>query len=108
MREKYKFKVDYEAKQFIRVHLKWDYLKHKVICSMDGYVAKVLKELEHIFPKKHFYGPSNTMPPTYGTKIQYVQEDLTKLLTPEQYRATKILGNAKSASVWYKKYRYTI
>ena len=64
MREKYKFKVDYEAKQYIGIHLKWDYITREVICSMDGYVAKALKELEHIFLKKHFDGPSNTMAPT--------------------------------------------
>ena len=93
MREKYKFKVDYEAKQYIGIHLKWDYFKREVICSMEGYVAKALEELEHIFPKKHFYGPSNTMPPTYGAKVQYVQEDLTRPLTPEQYKSVeRIVG----------------
>ena len=56
-------------------------------------MAKARKELEHIFPKKHFYGPSNTMPPTYGTKVQYVQEDLLKPLTPVQFKAVKrIIG----------------
>ena len=87
--EKYKFKVDYETKQYIGIHLKWDYLKCEVICSMDNYVAKALKELEHIFPKKHLYGLFNTMPLTYGAKIQYVQEDLTQPLTPEQYKSVK-------------------
>ena len=85
--------MDYEAKQYIGIHLKWDYLKREVICSMDGYVAKALEELEHIFPKKHYYGPSNTMPPTYGAKVQYVQEDLTQPLTPEQYKSVeRIVG----------------
>ena len=65
MTEKYKFQVDYDTKQYIRIHLQWDYYKREVVCSMEGYVAKALEELEHIFPKKHYYGPSNTRPPTY-------------------------------------------
>ena len=48
MRSKYKFKVDFDAKQYIGIHLKWDYIKRQVICSMDGYVRNVLEELEHI------------------------------------------------------------
>ena len=93
MREKYKFKVDYEAKQYIGIHLKWDYVKREVVCSMEGYITKALKELEHIFPKKHYYRPSNTRPPTYGFKIQYVKEDLSKPQTPSQFKEVeRIVG----------------
>ena len=45
MREKYKFKVDYTPKQYIGIHLQWDYDKREVICSMEEYVAKALEEL---------------------------------------------------------------
>ena len=51
MREKYKFKADYEAKQYIGIHLKWDYNKRETICFMERYVAKALEELEHKFQK---------------------------------------------------------
>ena len=40
----------------------------KFFCFVEGYAAKALKELGHIFPKKYFYGPSDTMTPTYGSK----------------------------------------
>ena len=43
---------------------------------MDGYVTKAFQESEHIFPKKYFYGPSNTNKPMYGAKVQYIEEDL--------------------------------
>ena len=56
---------------------------------MEGYVAKALKELEHIFLKKHYYSPSNTMSPTYGSKVQYVEEDLSKPLTPAQFKTVE-------------------
>ena len=47
MRDKYKFKVDFEAKQFVRIHLKWDYIHHKVIYSTEGYIKQALEELKH-------------------------------------------------------------
>ena len=48
MREKYKFKVDDKANHYIKLPLKCNYYKREVICSMKGYVAKALEELEHI------------------------------------------------------------
>ena len=39
VRAKYSFKVDWEAKQYIGMHHKWDYTKCTVRVSMDGYVA---------------------------------------------------------------------
>ena len=42
---------------------------------------------------KHFYGPSNTMPSIYDTKVQYVQEDLSKPLIPVQFKEVeRIVG----------------
>jgi len=38
LRKKYKYEVDMEAKQYIGIHLKWDYKKRELICSMDGYI----------------------------------------------------------------------
>ena len=46
-----------------------------------------------MFQKKHFYGPSNTMPPIYGSKVQHMEEDLSKPLTPAQFKAVeRIVG----------------
>ena len=81
--------MDYEAKQYVGIHLQWDYYKREIVCSMEGYIAKALEELEHIFPKKHFYGPLNTWPPTYGAKVQYVEEDLSKPLYLSQFKAVE-------------------
>ena len=38
MADKYPFKVDWEAKQYVGIHLKWDYEKQELCTSMDGYV----------------------------------------------------------------------
>jgi hypothetical protein len=48
--------VDWEAKQYIGINLKWDYTKREVELSMDGYVEQALAEFEHSIPKQHHYG----------------------------------------------------
>ena len=53
VREKYPFKVDWEAKQYIGIHLKWNYEKRELRTSMDGYVKQALKEFKHKPPKQH-------------------------------------------------------
>ena len=34
LKGKYKFKVDFDTKQYIGIHLKWNYIEHTVRCSM--------------------------------------------------------------------------
>ena len=80
LREKYKYKVDMAAKQYIGIHLNWDYKKRELICSMDGYVEKALQEFMHTPPKQHHYGPSKVVRPDYGAKVQYVKDDTTRPL----------------------------
>ena len=46
VRTKYPFKVNWEAKQYIGMHLKWDYNARTVRISMDGYVEQALKEFK--------------------------------------------------------------
>ena len=70
---------------------------------MDGYAAKILEELEHIFPKKRFYGPSNTNKPTYGIKVQYIEEDLSKSLSRAQYKAVK--KNSRKVPLLWSRHR---
>ena len=71
LEKKYTMKVDYEAKQYVGINLKWDYVKRELVCSMDGYIQDALKEFEHTSPKQHFYGPSKHDIPEYGAKVQY-------------------------------------
>ena len=72
MRDKYKFKVDFEAKQYIGIHLNWNYNTHELICSMKEYVRQALIELQHIPSKQTHIGPSRIDRPDYGAKIKYV------------------------------------
>ena len=68
------------AKQYIGIHLDWDYDKRELVCSMDGYVENALREFTHTPPKQHFNGPSKIVRPDYGAKVQYVKDDHTKPL----------------------------
>jgi hypothetical protein len=84
LEEIYTMKIDWEGKRYVGIDLKWDYEKREVLCSMDGYVEAALKEFKHTIPKQVHNGPSKVERPDYGAKIQYVQEDHTKPLTPEE------------------------
>jgi len=69
-----------EAKQYIGIHLDWDYGKRELVCSMNGYVERALQEFTHTPPKQHHYGPSKIIRPNYGAKVQYVKDDTTRPL----------------------------
>ena len=58
MRGKSKFKVDFDVKQYIMIHLKWNYIDYHFQCSMRGYVKQTLEEFKHIFTAKYHYAPS--------------------------------------------------
>ena len=77
----YTFKVDEEAKQYVGIHLKWDYGKRTVRLSMDGYVKQALLEFEHEAPKTPYHAPSRYTPPKFGTKVQFAKVDETAPLT---------------------------
>ena len=70
MRGKYKFKVDFGAKQYIGIYLKWDYVEQTVRCSMKGYVKQALEELKHKFTAKDHYVPSKIDQPDYGASFR--------------------------------------
>ena len=77
MNLKYTFKVDRDAKQYIGIHLRWNYTRRELRCSMDGYVAQALKEFEHFTPKRHQYAPSALPHRSFGTTSQLVHDDPT-------------------------------
>lgn len=82
MQAKYTFKVDYQAKQYIGIHLDWDYNRREVKCSMKGYVKQALTEFEHeLTSNRHQEAPSALVTPQYGAKIQYVNDDNSKPIT---------------------------
>ena len=60
---------------------------------MNDCVKQALKELQHIFPKQVYLGPSKMIRPDYGQKIQYIRIDSTDPLTgPEITFKQKAVG----------------
>ena len=57
MRKKYKFKVDFDAKQYIGIHLNWNYDTRELICSMNNYVKQALTELQHATSLRQQHSP---------------------------------------------------
>ena len=86
MQQKYTFKVDFDAKRYIGIHLDWNYDTRELICSMKGYVQQALRELEHVPSTCHQKAPSRVPYKQYGAKIQYVQDDETALLDDSKIR----------------------
>ena len=68
MRSKNKFKIDFDAKQYTGIHLKWNYIKRQIICSMDSYVRNAREELKHILIAQHHYAPLYIKRPDYGAR----------------------------------------
>ena len=89
----YKFKVDLEAKQYVGINLKWDYVNRTVRLSMDGYVEQALKEFEHMAPKTPHHAPSRYILPNFGQRIQFVKVDETAPLGKDKIRfIQKVVG----------------
>ena len=79
MQEKYMVKVNFNAKQCISIHLNWNHDKHKLICSMKGYVQQALRELKHVPSAFHQAALSCVNYKQYGAQVQYVHDDETVL-----------------------------
>ena len=83
---KYTMTCDMEGKQHVGISLDWNYDEREVICSMNQCVQDTLSELEVIKPKQHFKGPSKAPSINYGAKIQYIEDDTSAPLSPEQIK----------------------
>ena len=87
MREKYTFKVDFDATQYIGIHLDWNYEKRELICSMKGYVKQALTKLEHLMETtRHQAAALKMTRPDYGAKVQYVYDDNGEPLAENKIR----------------------
>lgn len=70
MHLKYKFKVDFDAKQYIGINLVWDYQQRTVCCSMKDYIKQARIKLKHIPTNtRHHAAPSRMTRPTYGAHV---------------------------------------
>ena len=91
VRAKYPFKVDWEAKQYICMHLKWEYIKQTVRVSMNGYVKQALKEFKHVIPKQKHYAHPRWNDPTTDKP-----SNMQKLTTARNYHPRKSNSSNRS------------
>lgn len=75
-----------DAKQYAGIDLAWGYDKRELIYSMDEYVTKALSKFQHRKQKQHHYGPLWAVLPDYGANVQYLKDDETAPLSPDQIR----------------------
>ena len=47
-----------ELKQYIGIHLQFDYDQQTLVYSMSDYAKNALLELKHLNQKQHYYGPA--------------------------------------------------
>ncbi len=62
------------------MNIDWDYNDKKVHVFMLEYVPEALTQFQHAAPKKPQHQPYPHVKPTYGTKVQYAEDDNTSPL----------------------------
>ena len=62
LKEKYTISEDWEAKLYIGIRLKWDYIKRTVDLSVTGYVTAALQRLRHQLKNTRQSSPHHHVP----------------------------------------------
>ena len=75
LKEHYEIAEDWKGKKFIGLTLDWDYVTQKVHVSMPGYIDNALARFQHERPKRKQYSPHKHVSPTYGARVQYVENE---------------------------------
>ena len=87
LQAKYTISEYWEAKLYIGITLKWDYIKQTVDLSVPGYVAAALLRFCHQLKNNKQLSPHQHVAPTYGAKVQFAEpEDDTPLLPEERIK----------------------
>ena len=71
LRQKYTITVDREAKKYIGINLKWDYIKRTVELSMSDYVKHALHQFQHLLSYRPEHSPYAHNSPIYVRSMQY-------------------------------------
>lgn len=70
LKDLYTVTTDWEAKQFCKLDLDWDYENRTVAISMKNYVAKALHRFQSAPPSRAQHSPHAWNRPVYGTHTQ--------------------------------------
>ena len=85
LKKHYDITIDREGALFCGIHLKWNYPKRTVDCSMPGYVGKARTRFSQFPLRGKQHSPHKWNRPQYGKFVQYAQAiDSNVCLTPDQ------------------------
>jgi hypothetical protein len=82
--QSYQLTIDWEAKVYSGMSLKWDYKKRTCDISMPGYVSNVLSKFQHDAPKHPQHTTSKYVTTVYGATTQYATKDETPPINEKQ------------------------
>ena len=90
--------LDLSGKEYVKIELDWDYKNKCVHLSMAPYLKKALTQFGVKKPKRLQTSLYAYIPPNYGTKQQFVQQDLAPPATKaEQTHVQQVTGKF----LWY-------
>jgi len=82
LRAMYMITVDWRGKHFLGLMLEWDYEAGHVTISMPGYIRQALHKFKHPINRPQTHSPSKVIAPTYGTKVQYAEQEDNNIILP--------------------------
>ena len=77
LEQHYKVTNDWSGSRYIGITLDWDYERKQVHLSMPGYVAKALKQFQHMMLKNNQHAPFPCTKINNGAKKQYATQAST-------------------------------
>ena len=75
LEEDYAISHEWEGKRYIGLTIDWDYDKREVHISMPEYIQDALTRFHHSKPMKPQDQPHPHIPPKYGAKQQFAEDD---------------------------------
>jgi len=76
IKKDYQMTVDEEAKKYIGLTIQWDWTNRKAHIHMPGYLENAFVKFNHDKPMKIQNAPYPHVPPNYGAKTQYIEDEI--------------------------------
>ena len=82
LQQMYEISIDWEARLYLGLTMKWDYDKRTVDISMPGYLNAALHKFQHLPPERREDAPHSWTKPIYGASVQYADNPDDSPLLP--------------------------
>jgi hypothetical protein len=91
--------IDWKGAAYCGLMLDWDYTKHTVDLSIQGYIKAALHKYQHPSPTHPEYAQHTWNPPIYGARYQFVDDKTTS--PPLSDKDVKKLQQLRGALFFY-------